>query len=56
MIACRGGLRVYANADTAAMQPLIAAFRRTYPGVAVRYDDLDRAPSTTASSPRRGKA
>jgi len=36
-----GGLRVYGNADTAAMQPLIAAFRRTYPGVAVRYDDLE---------------
>ncbi|APX65778.1 ABC transporter substrate-binding protein [Sphingomonas sp. gentR] len=34
-------VRIYGNADTAAMQPLIAAFRRTYPGVQVRYDDLE---------------
>lgn len=34
-------VHVYGNADTAAMQPLIAAFRRTYPGVTVRYDDLE---------------
>ncbi len=33
-------VRVYGNADTVAMRPLIAAFRRAYPGVAVRYDDL----------------
>ena len=33
-------VRVYGNADTAALQPLIAAFHRAYPGVAVRYDDL----------------
>ena len=35
------GVHVFGNADSAAMQPLIAAFRRTYPGVAVRYDDLE---------------
>jgi iron(III) transport system substrate-binding protein len=35
------GVRVYGNADTAAMAPLIAAFRRTYPGVTVRYDELE---------------
>ncbi|MEK9212752.1 ABC transporter substrate-binding protein [Sphingomonas sp. 2378] len=34
-------VRIYGNADTAAMQPLIAAFRRAYPGVQVRYDDLE---------------
>ena len=34
-------VRVYGNADTAAMQPLIAAFRRTYPRVQVRYLDLE---------------
>ncbi|MGT2513184.1 ABC transporter substrate-binding protein [Sphingomonas panni] len=36
-----GGVRVYGNADATAMAPLIAAFRRAYPGVAVRYDDLE---------------
>lgn len=36
-----GGVRVYGNADTTAMAALIAAFRRAYPGVAVRYDDLE---------------
>lgn len=36
-----GGVRVYGNADAAAMAPLIAAFRRTYPGVVVRYHDLE---------------
>lgn len=35
------GVRVYGNADAAAMAPLIAAFRRTYPGVDVRYEDLE---------------
>ncbi|MEH3103614.1 MAG: ABC transporter substrate-binding protein [Sphingomonas phyllosphaerae] len=35
------GVRVYGNADTAAMRPLIAAFHRAYPGVAVRYEDLE---------------
>ncbi len=36
-----GGVRVYGNADAEAMAELIAAFRRTYPGIAVRYDDLE---------------
>lgn len=36
-----GGVRVYGNADAAAMAELIAAFRRTFPGVAVRYEDLE---------------
>ncbi|KQN25516.1 iron ABC transporter substrate-binding protein [Sphingomonas sp. Leaf33] len=35
------GVRVYGNADAAAMAPLIAAFQRTYPGVSVRYDELE---------------
>lgn len=36
-----GGVRVYGNADAAAMAELIAAFRSTYPGVAVRYEVLE---------------
>ncbi|KQM75879.1 iron ABC transporter substrate-binding protein [Sphingomonas sp. Leaf22] len=36
-----GGVRIYGNADAAAMAALIAAFRRTYPGVAVRYEVLE---------------
>ena len=36
-----GGVRVYGNADAAALAALIAAFRRNYPGVAVRYDNLE---------------
>ncbi|MFD1789893.1 ABC transporter substrate-binding protein [Sphingomonas floccifaciens] len=35
------GVRVYGNADAAAMAPLIAAFQRTYPGVRVRYEELE---------------
>ncbi len=35
------GVHVYGNADATAMRPVIAAFRRVYPGVAVRYDDLE---------------
>lgn len=35
------GVRVYGNADAAAMVPLIAAFRRAYPGVIVRYHELE---------------
>lgn len=35
------GVHVIGNADSVAMQPLIAAFRRTYPGVAVRYEELE---------------
>ncbi len=31
---------VYGNADTAELVPMVAAFRRTYPGIAVRYVDL----------------
>lgn len=38
------GVRVYGNADAAAMVPLIAAFRRTYPGVTVRYEELESRP------------
>ena len=36
-----GGVHVFGNADASAMAPLIAAFRRTWPGVVVRYDDLE---------------
>ena len=35
------GVRVYGNADAAAMTAVIAAFRRTYPGVIVQYRDLE---------------
>jgi iron(III) transport system substrate-binding protein len=35
-----GEVRIYGNADAATMAPLVAAFRRTFPGVAVRYNDL----------------
>lgn len=35
------GVRVYGNADAAAMAPLIAVFQRLYPGVTVRYEDLE---------------
>ncbi|NTS65392.1 ABC transporter substrate-binding protein [Sphingomonas sp. HHU CXW] len=34
-------VRIYGNADAAAMAPVVAAFRRRYPGVAVRYFDLE---------------
>ncbi|MGW8190978.1 ABC transporter substrate-binding protein [Sphingomonas hankookensis] len=34
-------VRVYGNADASAMAPLIAAFQRTFPGVTVRYADLE---------------
>jgi len=34
-------VRVYGNADAAAMAPLIAVFQRTFPGVTVRYEDLE---------------
>jgi iron(III) transport system substrate-binding protein len=36
-----GGVRIYGNADAAAMAPLTAAFRRAFPGIAVRYEDLE---------------
>ncbi len=36
-----GSVRVYGNADAAAMAPVIAAFERSYPGLLVRYDDLE---------------
>lgn len=36
-----GGASVYGNADAAAMAPVIAAFRRAWPGVAIRYHDLE---------------
>lgn len=35
------GVRVYGNADTAAMASLVAAFQRAYPGVAVAYVELE---------------
>ncbi|KQR87617.1 ABC transporter substrate-binding protein [Sphingomonas sp. Leaf343] len=35
------GVRVYGNADAAAMTAVIAAFRRTYPGVIVQYRELE---------------
>ncbi|WP_298091264.1 ABC transporter substrate-binding protein [uncultured Sphingomonas sp.] len=35
------GARVYGNADAAAMAPVIAAFRRAYPGIAIQYEDLE---------------
>lgn len=34
------GVIVYGNADAATMASLVAAFRRTYPGVNVAYNDL----------------
>lgn len=34
------GARVYGNADAATMAPVIAAFRRSFPGVIVQYHDL----------------
>ncbi|MEP9400211.1 ABC transporter substrate-binding protein [Sphingomonas sp. VNH70] len=36
-----GGVTIYGNADRAELVPLVAAFRRAYPGVAVRYADLN---------------
>ncbi len=36
-----GGVHVFGNADASTMAPLIAAFRRTWPGVTVRYDELE---------------
>lgn len=35
-----GRVRIYANADRAEMVPVVAAFRRAYPGVDVYYADL----------------
>ncbi|QQV77367.1 ABC transporter substrate-binding protein [Sphingomonas aliaeris] len=35
-----GGLTIYGNADRAELVGVVAAFRRTYPGIAVRYADL----------------
>lgn len=35
------GVRVYGNADAAAMKTVIAAFRRAFPGVVVQYHDLE---------------
>lgn len=35
------GVRVYGNADAAAMVDVIAAFRRLYPGLIVQYRDLE---------------
>ena len=35
------GVRVYGNADASAMATVIAAFRRTWPGVSVTYSDLE---------------
>ena len=34
------GLTIYGNADRAELVGVVAAFRRTYPGIAVRYADL----------------
>ena len=34
-------VRIYGNADAAAMAPLVAAFRRRYPAIAVEYLDLE---------------
>jgi len=34
------GVIVYGNADAATMAPLVAAFRRAFPGVSVAYNDL----------------
>ncbi len=34
------GVTIYGNADTAELVPVVAAFRRTWPGIAVRYVDL----------------
>ncbi|MEH3047297.1 ABC transporter substrate-binding protein [Sphingomonas adhaesiva] len=34
-------VRIYGNADAAAMAPVMAVFHRTFPGVRVRYDDLE---------------
>lgn len=36
-----GGVRIYGNADAAAMTAVIAAFRRTFPGIVVQYRDLE---------------
>ncbi|MBB6504666.1 iron(III) transport system substrate-binding protein [Sphingomonas endophytica] len=36
-----GGVRIYGNADAAAMSAVIAAFRRTCPGIVVQYRDLE---------------
>ena len=36
-----GRVRIYGNADAAAMVPVIAAFRRRYPDIAVDYRDLE---------------
>ncbi len=33
-------VRIYANADRAEMMPVVAAFRRRYPGIAILYADL----------------
>ncbi|WP_231635797.1 ABC transporter substrate-binding protein [Novosphingobium sp. ST904] len=38
-----GTVRIYANADKAEMVPVVAAFRRLYPGIQVLYADLGSA-------------
>ncbi|MGH6747371.1 ABC transporter substrate-binding protein [Novosphingobium sp.] len=38
-----GTVRIYANADKAEMVPVVAAFRRAYPGIQVLYADLGSA-------------
>lgn len=35
-----GGATVYGNADVAQVRPVIAAFRQRYPGIVIRYHDL----------------
>ncbi|WP_240499977.1 ABC transporter substrate-binding protein [Sphingomonas montana] len=53
-------LRIYANADRAEMVPVVAAFRRRYPGIAVLYADLGSAELyrrfVTETRARRGSA
>lgn len=36
-----GALRIYGNADTDAVQPLIESFRVRHPGIAVSYQDIN---------------
>lgn len=36
-----GELRIYGNADTDAVQPLIESFRARHPGITVRYEDIN---------------
>jgi iron(III) transport system substrate-binding protein len=35
------GVRVYGNADLSVIAPVVAAFRKTYPGISVDYRNLD---------------